>query len=930
MTQPPTFHSRVSARFGQTVIIFWLLVTTLATFAAKALADEGKPAGGRTVAVTYELLKDAPEGALLGCLRDQSPPLSNFRYAAGKDELAFRINPTDGSIFVVRPDLLNAETQPEVRLSIVADEELIVQDPFLQEFTAGLLEEGLSPSAFRALSTATVFIEITVRLKHVPKCPELADSHFLVLVRDEAAAEFGTVSITRQPVSEQLRYSIVSGNEDDIFQIDGATGALSLRGIAVKQFEMFTTYELLVLVENTAGLSSTASVFVTVVNQIPPVSLIAETEPGQALQPSSATLSVDTRPARAWAGVLPFEFPFGLVKGPRHSITRTSSASATQNSAVTVDQPILPSAESRTSRQEAEIVDAKRSNIQPEAGIPIADRIGGGEVGNLNGFPESSLVTGQTSVRLVLTTPVDPESETETLAVTSRPRNFVLQSVVILTVLLLASVAAVVAWSRAATDRRAAMEEAAASEAARRAETLPTLFSETDGQTIVPQKTAADNAVDACTVSGQEQSSDILAECRSEASASSPTNVQRLEADLRLDQLSEQARQFQEQLADRDRTIEKLTTKLAEVCREFDRPQLTDGGRDSQIDDGSWDSPESHTSENDRRVDGNGDLPQRRQVIESLADARSSLTAAREQLGRQLTQHSLDPDDIADKLTGATDACVVAVLDESDQLRSKFSDLFAMHGALTSEEPVSEQSTLSTAAEQLANAVHESEEGLHLDTVKHYLSDLLARSKDADSADAILVNRRKSEATYGKPDRGDTPERPPRKPVVSFLDSYMKSHGGELAGVADSKRVPVPVEKPEASAEPPKSRAPIDIKSIRESMDSFRAVAIQSVENAVLTYDLRRAKDKIAVRTIIIAILIVVAAIVVIANMVKAIQFSSLSWLMVTAVVLAIAELGLRIQQIRKRQKGGAAILPQESHPKPDGCLLKTGDAEVD
>ncbi|MEJ7593902.1 MAG: hypothetical protein WKF77_20375 [Planctomycetaceae bacterium] len=131
----------------------------------------------------------------------------------------------------------------------------------------------------------------------------------------------------------------------------------------------------------------------------------------------------------------------------------------------------------------------------------------------------------------------------------------------------------------------------------------------------------------------------------------------------------------------------------------------------------------------------------------------------------------------------------------------------------------------------------------------------------------------------------------------------MSKNGGELAGSPGSSTLLPPTDIPEKPPQPAKSRPPVDVKSIRESMNSFRAVAIQSVENAVFSHDLRLAKGKVAVRTMVIAGLIAMTIVVFRANMLKVIQFSSLNWLMVIVVALALIELGLRIHSIRRQRK---------------------------
>ena len=175
------------------------------------------------------------------------------------------------------------------------------------------------------------------------------------------------------------------------------------------------------------------------------------------------------------------------------------------------------------------------------------------------------------------------------------------------------------------------------------------------------------------------------------------------------------------------------------------------------------------------------------------------------------------------------------------------------------------------------------------------------------------MDRRKSDSQDVDSDRQTTRE-PARKPVKSFLDFYMETHGGELTEVTDSSPHQMSVDVTVTPPQPVKPRTPVDVQSIRESMNSFRAVAIQSVENAVLSHDLRLAKGKVAVWTMVIAGLIATTLLVFLANMMKVIQLNSLNWLMVTIVALALIELGLRIQSIRRqREHRSAAMLTSGS-----------------
>lgn len=72
MTDTSTAYSCVALRFSVVVIVTSLFAMTSSMSLATTLADEGNPSECCIISVVYELPENAPEGAILGCLRDTS------------------------------------------------------------------------------------------------------------------------------------------------------------------------------------------------------------------------------------------------------------------------------------------------------------------------------------------------------------------------------------------------------------------------------------------------------------------------------------------------------------------------------------------------------------------------------------------------------------------------------------------------------------------------------------------------------------------------------------------------------------------------------------------------------------------------------------------------------------------------------------------
>lgn len=412
---------------------------------------------------------------------------------------------------------------------------------------------------------------------------------------------------------------------------------------------------------------------------------------------------------------------------------------------------------------------------------------------------------------------------------------------------------------------------------------------------------------------------------------------ERLKSALNGIQQEEEIRLLKSELADRDQKIAQLKKELHSITHDFKSDDVGDADFQVERDEYSWASRGTKSSSDSRlsKVGSDGtSLPQGNSAL----DARASLGVAFEQVGRELlldTQSlpfQVSSHDVSGEFLCESSETAVATLEGPQNLRSELADLFEIHGLEQTE--TSKQSSdltleiapvtvdidlpnrdpLETRIEpsqpEVLEKQEQASEDLHLDAIKVYLSKLFERSQNATNPEAILVDRRKTaELHYGN-DRRATPE-PSRPPVKSYLDAYMSAHGGELVDTASALSSG---STPEVVSDLPKPRPPVDVHSIREAMNSFRVVSIQSSEQALLSHLLRQAKAKIARRTFMIAGLTGITVLMFLANMKHVIDFSLLNWLMSVLVVLSVAELCLRVPAVMKQRRSvTSSIVPPRS-----------------
>ena len=919
MSQSSLYQINFPVKMRMAAVMTSLLTLLAATRMGTILAQDSAVTANRRILVNCDLNENGPAGTLISRLLDHNLTLKNFRLAEPQVSPVFTVNSNDGSVCINRDDQMDFESHREFHFLVLADEDLAEQDPFLKKFSAGLLEDGLSAGAVKSLSTGTVTFDVTIQLRDVPEPPELLDANLVVKVLTDAETEFGSVVTINRQSSDELHYFIASGNEDDVFQINTDTGTLSLCGRDARHFDRISTHELVILAENQAGLSATANVVVSVVNETPQSIPTRGEATARVSEQNSAPELSGGESVSSTASDLPFELPFEFSVKPNHDVESSSPLTVIQN-----DQSVMQKAQSDSTPTDNVTGNATEnvaiagtdpdSAITPPA-IPILnlDTMDIVEVGNWVAPTDAAGDTAAKSAGLSIAT------KSEALLPVLKTRSAspgILSSLVALIVFVISCVVAAVAVSRAVAARKAVLEETCVMNAgiiAANSLLLLNIESEEGTQSFqAALRSAASEAdTDQNELIGKTATVyDAITGFDSEIQMKDPDASERLPVAMNSVEHSEQIFQLQAQLASRERLIAQLTKELHAIEKNATQLPTAVGDTDGRVSDDSWEDLVASVA-NDRQPTRNtGSLLQTTQDNESSTDVRSSLMMARERLERELTCDTRtlpacrNVDASETDLGHESTASSVATLDESQDLRSELADLFEMHAVEKKESAARLPETATDSAAAKSEQTDDASEDSHLDSVRRYLSQLLERSDDSASTEEILADRRKSPDQFRGAERRAT-----RKPVKSFLDSYMETHGGELAGASDRSPVPVPPDKSETPPQPAKPRTPVDVKSIRESMDSFRAVAIQSVENAVLSYDRRLAKGKVAIRTMVIAGLIAVTLAVFLANMMQVIQISSLNWLMVTVVALALIELGLRIHSFRRQRKDRTAAL---------------------
>lgn len=171
-----------------------------------------------------------------------------YSITGGNTSNTFTINATTGVITVANGQNLNFETTTQYQLQVSVQDNL-----------------GLSSSA-----------TVTVSVTNVNESPVIQDQGFNLNENSPAGTVIGTVTATDPDQSQQLVYSIISGNSGGTFSINSNTGVLTVANNQLLNFESNTSFTLVVKVQDngTSALSDQANISISInnVNESPVVS----------------------------------------------------------------------------------------------------------------------------------------------------------------------------------------------------------------------------------------------------------------------------------------------------------------------------------------------------------------------------------------------------------------------------------------------------------------------------------------------------------------------------------------------------------------------------------------------------------------------------------------------------------------------------------
>jgi len=170
---------------------------------------------------------------------DENSPALNYSITAGNNSGAFTIDSTTGDITVSDSTKLDYETTPIFTLTAT------VSDTVNSD-------------------TATIIISLN---NLNDNSPTLSNTEFNLSELAENGTEIGTVlAVDADGTLNEISYSVTAGNDGGVFELNSATGLITLADNSTIDFEAVSSYSLTVEASDTANTAS-ATVTITIVDE---------------------------------------------------------------------------------------------------------------------------------------------------------------------------------------------------------------------------------------------------------------------------------------------------------------------------------------------------------------------------------------------------------------------------------------------------------------------------------------------------------------------------------------------------------------------------------------------------------------------------------------------------------------------------------------
>jgi len=216
-----------------------LFLSLLALFLCSCEENVNPPEVGDQA---FETNENTPAGTIIGVVQaydlDPGQALS-FRIQEGDDTGTFGLDPGAGHITVEDAAMLDYELNTEIVFTVVVG------------------DDGNPP-----METAA---KITIVLSDVNEfAPHVEDQVFEIQEGTSAGALIGIIQASDQEQHQQLRFAILSGDENEVFALDEVTGALSVKDPAAFDSQLNSDLSFTVLVRDLHIDTKTDTALITV------------------------------------------------------------------------------------------------------------------------------------------------------------------------------------------------------------------------------------------------------------------------------------------------------------------------------------------------------------------------------------------------------------------------------------------------------------------------------------------------------------------------------------------------------------------------------------------------------------------------------------------------------------------------------------------
>lgn len=248
--------------------VCWMLLSIILCNSAPFAPASPRFVEQESGVIDLRVPEHAAPGEILGTVLADPSGFHDFRIVEDGANGLFVIDPVSSQLSVSDSRALPGVKADAFTLQIEGTLSRTDDSGLQEDFAASLLDSGISAEELAQLLRPKKLFHVRIRLIDVPEPPLITEQHFSVAENSLPGSVVGTVFALDPDATDFLTFTLTTGNDPPLFQLDALTGVLSISDTATLDYNLVPRHQLGVRVTDSAGFTSETTIVVEVVDVV--------------------------------------------------------------------------------------------------------------------------------------------------------------------------------------------------------------------------------------------------------------------------------------------------------------------------------------------------------------------------------------------------------------------------------------------------------------------------------------------------------------------------------------------------------------------------------------------------------------------------------------------------------------------------------------